>query len=84
MATILRSWKVLLDPSTSVFTVGTKILADPENCFQELISDNLLISMRDRPCLELIVVSSSFQALLFVQDKLLESVWEPLIPVKQS
>ena len=27
-------------------TVGTKIRADPENCFQELISDKLLIFFR--------------------------------------
>ena len=55
-------------------TVGTKIIADPEKCFQELISEKLLILLRDRPCLELIIVSSKFQALLFLQDKLLESV----------
>ena len=55
-------------------TVGTKIIADPEKCFQELISDKLLIFLRDGPCLELIVVSSNFQALLLLQDKLLESV----------
>ena len=55
-------------------TVGTKIIADPENCFQELISEKLLILLRERPRLELIIVSSNFQALLFWQDKLLESV----------
>ena len=55
-------------------TVGTKIIADPEKCFQELISEKLLIFLRDGPCLELIIVSSNFQALLLLQDKLLESV----------
>ena len=45
------------------------------------IADFLL---RDGPCLELIIVSSNFQALLLLQDKLLESVWERLIPVKSS
>ena len=55
-------------------TVGTKIIADPEKCFQELISEKLLILLRDRPCLELIIVSINFKALLFLQDKLLESV----------
>ena len=35
-----------------------------------LISEELLISLRDRPCLEFGIVSSNFQA----QDKLLESV----------
>ena len=48
-------------------TVGTKIIADPEKCFQELISDKLLILLWDRPCLELIIVSSNFQAFLFLQ-----------------
>ena len=38
----------------------------------------------DGPCLELIIVSSNFQALLLLQDKLLESVWKRLIPVKRS
>ena len=55
-------------------TVETKILADPEKGFQELISEKLLTLLRDRPCLELIIVSSNSQALLFLQDKLLESV----------
>ena len=41
---------------------------------QELISEKLLILLRDRPCLEVIVVSSNFQALLFLPDKLPESV----------
>ena len=41
---------------------------------QELISEKLLISLRDGPCLELIIVSSNFQAVLLLQDKLLESV----------
>ena len=31
-------------------------------CFQELISEKLLILLRDRPCLELIIVSNNFQA----------------------
>ena len=34
----------------------------------------LRILLRERPCLELNIVSSNFQALLFLQDKLLESV----------
>ena len=34
--------------------------------------------------LELVIVSSNFQALLFLQGKLLESVWKLLIPLKQS
>ena len=42
-------------------TVGTKIIADPENSFQKLISHNLLILLWDRSCLELIIVSSSFR-----------------------
>ena len=33
-------------------TVGTKIIADPEKCFQELISEKFLIFLRDGPCLE--------------------------------
>ena len=37
-----------------LFTVRTKIIADPENCFRALISEKLLILLRDRPCLELI------------------------------
>ena len=59
------------------------MIADPEKCFQELISQKLLILLRDRPCLELILVSSHFQALPFLQDKLLESVRKQLIPVKK-
>ena len=55
-------------------TVGTKIIADPEKCFQELISEKLLILLRDGHCVELIIVSSNFQALLLLQEKLLESV----------
>ena len=53
-------------------------MADPEKCFQELISEKLLILLRDRPCL----VSSNFEALLFLQDKLLESVRKLLIQKK--
>ena len=64
-------------------TVGTKIIADPEKCFRELIAEKLLILFRDRPCLGLIIVSSNFQALLFLQGKVLESVWKLLIPVKK-
>ena len=41
-------------------TVGTKMIADPEKCFQELISQTLLILLRDRPCLELIIVFNNF------------------------
>ena len=38
--------------------------------------------MRDGPCLELIIVSSNFQALLVLQDKLLESVLKAIISSK--
>ena len=72
---------VVVGPSP---TVGTKIIADPEKCFQELISEKLLILLRDGPGLELVIVFSNFQALLLLQDKLLESVWQRLIPVKKS
>ena len=58
----------------SMKIAGTKIIADLEKCFEELISEKLQILLWDRPCLELIIVSSKFQALLFLQDKLLESV----------
>ena len=57
-----------------LFTVGTKAVADPEKCLQELTSEKLLILLWGGPCLELIMVSSNFQASLFLQDKLLESV----------
>ena len=36
--------------------------------------EKLLILLQDRPCLEFSIVPSKFQALLFWQDKLLESV----------
>ena len=49
-------------------------MADPEKRFQELTSEKSLILKWDRPCLELVIVSSTFQALLFLQDKLLGSV----------
>ena len=58
--------------------------ADPEKHPQELISEKLLILLRDRPCLELVIVSSNFQASLFLQDKLLESVRKLAIPAKKS
>ena len=51
------------------FTVGTKIIADSEKCFLQLISEKVLILLRDRLCLELIIVSSNVQALLLLQDK---------------
>ena len=63
-----------------ISTVGTKIIlivADPKN------SEKLLILLRARPCLELIVVSSNFHAVLFLQDTLLESFRKPLVPVKK-
>ena len=59
--------------------------------FEQLLSRNLLpgmnfwklrILLRDTACLEVIIVSSIFPALLFLQDKLLEWVWKLLIPVK--
>ena len=55
-------------------TVGTQITADPEKCLQEFVSERLLILLRDGPCLELFIVSSNFQSLIFFQDKVLESV----------
>ena len=48
-------------------TVGTKIIADLEKCFQELVSGKLLILLRDRPCLELLLISSKA---FLVQDQL--------------
>ena len=45
-----------------------------EKSFQELISANLLILLWDKSCLELIIISSHFLVMLFLQDKLLESV----------
>ena len=59
----------------SLSAVGTKIIADPETRFQDyFLSFFFLILLRDRLCLELIIVSSNFQAMLFLQDKFLESV----------
>ena len=37
--------------------------------WQKWISEKLLILLRDRPCLESIIVSSIYQALLFLQDR---------------
>ena len=54
--------------------VGTEIIADPGNCFQDLIAEKLLMLLQDRPCLDLSIVSSNFEVLLFLQDKLVESV----------
>ena len=42
-----------------------QITADPEKCLQELISEKLLISLRGRPCLEFVIVSSNSQACSF-------------------
>ena len=47
-------------------TVGTTIRADREKCFQELISENLLILLRDRPCLEIVIVSSNFSGFVLL------------------
>ena len=55
-------------------TVGTNMRADPEKMFSELTSERLLILLRDRRCLELITVSSHYQAVLFLQDRSLEPV----------
>ena len=50
------------------------MIADPEKCFQELTFEKLLILSPDGSCLALIIISRNFQALLVLQDKLLESV----------
>ena len=42
-------------------TDGAKIRADPEKCSQELISEKLLILLRDRPCLELFLFPVIFR-----------------------
>ena len=63
-------------------TGNTKIIAHCRDqnysgsgkCSPELISEKLLILLRERPRLELIIVSSNFKALFFFRDKLLESV----------
>ena len=64
-----RAQRLTLGPETARWVGGL-----PEKCFQELISEKLLILLRDRPCLESIIVSSNFQAFLFLPEKLLESV----------
>ena len=70
-------------PSEAIVdTAGTTIIVDPEKCFQQLISEKLLILLRDWPWLESTIVSSNILALLFLQDKLLESVPKLWIPVK--
>ena len=48
-------------PQEKQNTVGTKIIADPEKCFQELISEKLVILLRDGLCLELIIVPVIFR-----------------------
>ena len=53
-------------------TVGTKISGSV--ILPGINSEKLQILLRDGPCLELMIVSSHFQALLLLQDKLLESV----------
>ena len=40
---------------------------------QELMSEKLLTLLGDRPCLELMIVSSDFQPLLFLQDSMQDS-----------
>ena len=50
-------------------TVGTKIIADPKKCFQELISEKLLILLRDI-CLELVIVSSYFSGFVFLAGQI--------------
>ena len=58
-----------------ISTVGSKSIADLEKCLQVFISEKVLMPLRDRPSLELMIVSSNnFQVLLLLQNKLLESV----------
>ena len=38
-------------------TLGTKVIADPERCIQELTSEKLLLLLRDTPSLESNIVS---------------------------
>ena len=46
-------------------------MADLEKCFQELISFlKIMILLGDRSCLQVNTVSSDFQALLLLQDKI--------------
>ena len=78
------SKKHLPRPSKTFTYCREQIIADPEKCFQELVSEKLQIVLRERPRLELIIVSSNFQALLFWQDKLRESIWKLFIPVTKS
>ena len=54
--------------SKNICTVGTKILADPRKRFHELITENLLNLLRDRPWLELNIAFSNFQALLLARQ----------------
>ena len=74
--------------SHNLFTPRTKYCRDQNysgsgKMFPGINSEKLLFFlMQEGPCLELIIVSSNFQALLLLQDKLLESVWKQLIPVK--
>ena len=68
----LRSEKLRADfslPKKSILKYfRNQIIADPKTCLQEFISGKLLILLRDKPCLELVIVSSNFQALLGLQD----------------
>ena len=74
------------DLDTHWMTVWTKNHSGShlEKYFQEFISEKNLILLRDGPCLQLMIVSSIFQALLLLQNKLLESVWKRLVPLKKS
>ena len=67
----LRSQKTLPVQYRRADTVGTKITADPEKCFQELTSEKLLIFfLAGWVLFGIIIVSSNFQALLLLQDKI--------------
>ena len=44
----------------------------------------IIYLLRDNPCFRLIIVSSDFQVLLFLQDKLLESVGKRSVAAKNS
>ena len=71
-------------PFVKKFTVRTKIIANPVKFIQELVSEKSLILLRDRPWVELIIISSNFEALHFalLAEKLLELVWKRFVPVK--
>ena len=63
-------------------SVRTKIIADPETCFQELMSEILLILLRDRPCLKLSIVPETFRLCSSCRTKAMDPPFPEIVAAR--